>query len=111
MCANHATLHDVIKNLESVKVQQCKTPELCEACNAYIEGRTMNAEPVINIFEGIKAMSIRDICFNESLSEKLQMFNPGCFKMIPIIFRGYKESHNYFQITKNLMGNLNMDTI
>lgn len=54
----------------------------------------MNAEPVINIFEGIKAKSIRDICFDDSLPEKLQMFNPGCFKMIPIIFRGFKESHN-----------------
>lgn len=94
MCANHAKLHDVIKHMESVKVQQCKTTELCIACNSYIEGVTMNAEPVINIFEGIKAKSIRDICFDESLPEKLQMFNPGCFKMIPIIFRGFKESSN-----------------
>lgn len=111
MCANHAKLHDVIKSIESAKVQQCFTTTLCDTCNNYIEGRTLNSEPVINIFEGIKAQSIRDICFNENLSEKLQIFNPGCFKMIPTIFRGQKQSHKYFEITKDLLGNLNMDTV
>jgi len=88
ICANHARLHEVIKNLDSVKVQMCLTPSICDSCHEFKEGRTLTTEPVINIFEGIKALPLRDICFNENLSETLQIFNPGCFKMVPTIFRG-----------------------
>jgi len=87
ICDNHRTLAQVVNKLEVAKVQNCLTPELCESCHKYVEGKTLGAEPVINIFEGIKAQSLRNTCF-EGVSEAQQNFNLSCFKALPIIFRG-----------------------
>mmetsp|Transcript_36959 Transcript_36959/g.80502 ORF Transcript_36959/g.80502 Transcript_36959/m.80502 type:complete len:119 (-) Transcript_36959:359-715(-) len=70
----------------------------------------MGTEPIINIFEGISAVSIRNYCF-ENQSDQQAMFNIDCFKEIPLLFRAFKQGHKLLDMTKSLHGSISMDSM
>lgn len=70
----------------------------------------MGSEPVINIYEGLEAQSIRNSCF-ENQSESQAVFNIDCFKSIPLLFRAFKDAHKLLDMTKSLHGSISMDSM
>lgn len=110
ICDNSKKLNGTLGTLAVSKVQSCKTDEICDSCNSFVKDEKMGSEPVINIYEGIEAVSIRNYCFDNQ-SEEQNIFNIECFKEIPLLFRAFKEAHKLLDLTKSLHGSVSIDTL
>lgn len=60
ICDNAKKLAQNVGTIEATKVQACQTDEICDSCNSYVKDESMGAEPVLNIYEGIAAVSLRN---------------------------------------------------
>jgi len=104
-------LEEVLNKLHEVQVQRCLTVEECPTCIEWVEGKTVGSEPIINVFEAVDGQSIRDTCFGDSVTESQSLFYKECFKMIPVLFKGYKKARQLMKTTKTMHGSLNIDSM